>query len=32
MKSLKNVQQYSVCDLTISKVTSRARRKEGEKQ
>ena len=25
MSSLKNVQQYNVCDLTISKVTSRAR-------
>ena len=29
MSSLKNVQQYNVCDLTNSKVTSRAREKEG---
>ena len=29
MKSLKNVQQYSVCDLTNSKVTSREREGEG---
>ena len=28
MKSLKNVQQYNVCDLNNSQVTSRAREKE----
>lgn len=29
MKSLKNVQQYNVCDLTNSQVSSRAREKGG---
>ena len=29
MSSLKNVQQYNVCDLTNSKVTSREREREG---
>lgn len=29
IRSLKNVQQYNVCGLTNSKVTSRAREREG---